>query len=176
MGAKVNPRVEEGVSKPEELISTVIHKKTPDLMNLFIEKGASVKTVLVKAIKMENMKFFNTLIKAGADTNYYTEDLKTNPLLSASHRGNLEMVKILLQNGAAKTINAKGVKGRNALILAIRGFGDGTNRDRMKIVELLIKNGVDVKAKDERRKDAIYHAEKKGNAFTKKIIRLIKKA
>jgi hypothetical protein len=60
--------------------------------------------------------------------------------------------------------------------LAIRGLGDGTNRDRMKIVELLIKNGIDVKAQDAAGKDAIYHAKKKGNIYKNRIIKLIKKA
>ena len=174
MGARINPW--KDVEKPEELINRVMHVKTKDILKMFIEKGATLDSVLIRAISLGDMEIFNMLIKAGANTNFYSEERKTSPLLKAAHRGELKMVKILLANGAAKTINAKGVRGRTALMLAIRGLKDGTDRTRMKIIDLLIKNGIDVKALDEREKDAIYHAEKKGNNYKNKIIRLIKKA
>ena len=174
MGASVN--ASEGTAQPEELMNRIIHKKTKELIKLFIDNGATLETVLIRAVSVGDLEIFNTLIKAGANTNYYSEEKKTSPLLKAAHRGELKMLKILLENGAAKTINAKGIKGRTALMLAIRGLKDGTDRTRMKIIELLIKNGIDVKAQDERKKDAIYHAGKKGNMYKNRIIRLIKKA
>lgn len=64
---------------------------------------------------------------------------KNTPLLMAGEKGNLEIVKYLIEKGAK--INAQNADGNTALHLAAR-------RDHFPIVKYLIKNGIDVNAKN----------------------------
>jgi hypothetical protein len=171
LGANVNAT--EGLVAPEFLINSIIHKQNLDLIKLFVEKKATLKTALVKAVSLGDMEIFKTLIDAGADVNYYSKEVLSNPLLKAAHLGNAEMVRILLKKGAKASINEKGINGRNALMLAIRGLGEGTDKDRMEIIELLIENGIDLSAKDEKGKDAVFHANDKGNSYKRRILKLL---
>ncbi|MFI5391505.1 MAG: ankyrin repeat domain-containing protein [Bacteriovoracales bacterium] len=169
LGANVNAT--DGA--PEFLINSIIHKNNMDLLNFFIQKKATLNSVLLRAISLGDMEIFKTLVDAGANVNYYSPETLTTPLLKAAHLGNLEMVKILLQEGANATINQKGIRGRNALMLAIRGLGDGTDRNRMEIIELLVNHGIDLSAKDGGGKDAAFHAMEKGNSYKRRILRLL---
>ena len=66
-----------------------------------------------------NLRFSSKyLIKAGADVNAKCNQLET-PLYKASYEGHIEMVKILIQNGAS--INKKNVYGDTALHAAYGG-------------------------------------------------------
>jgi len=56
------------------------------------------------------------------------------PLLAAAHQGNLPMVELLLQNGAAESINTADYEGNTPLFLAI-------NINNKEMVDLLLKNG-----------------------------------
>ncbi len=171
LGANVNAT--EGLVAPEFLINAIIHKQNIDIIKLFIKKKATLNSVLIKAIALGDMEIFRTLVDAGANVNYYSEETLSTPLLKAAHLGNYEMVKILLSKGAKASINQKGINGRNALMLAIRGLGDGTDKDRMDIIELLIAGGIDTSSKDEKGKDAIFHANEKGNSYKRRILRLL---
>lgn len=171
-GANVNAT--EGIVAPEFLINSILHKQNLDIIKLLIQKKATLDTVLVKAVALGDMEIFKTLVNAGANVNYFSKEMMSTPLLKAAHLGNTEMVRILLQNGAKASINEKGINGRNALMLAIRGLGDGTDKDRMEIIELLISNGIDTSAKDDQGKDAVFHANDKGNSYKRRILKLLK--
>jgi hypothetical protein len=172
LGANVNAT--EGIVAPEFLINSIIRKKNLELIKLFIQKKATLNSVLIRAISLGDLEIFETLVDAGANVNYYAPVTQTTPLLKAAHLGKLEMVRILLQKGARASINQKGLRGRNALMLAIRGLGDGTDRNRMEIIELLVNQGIDLFAKDERGRDAAFHANEKGNSYKRRILRLLK--
>ena len=81
----------------------------PEIARLLIKNGASLEEVpgtnspLYNAIKHDNNAVAIELINLGANVNCLNRDNQT-PLHCAAFRNNIEMVKILLSNGADKNI------------------------------------------------------------------------
>ena len=78
-------------------------------------------TPLVEAIIAQQPAIVNYLISKNAQVNAVTPD-GTTPLHRAAAGGNLEILYALLQNGANKSIEAKDIKGRTPLAVAIRAY------------------------------------------------------
>lgn len=173
LGAKGNGN--HGENGNEELINAIIYKGHNNLVKKFIVNGATLNTVLIKAVKVADMAIFKTFVSSGANVNYIDEENKVTPLLRAAHKGNLEMVKILLKAGAAESVNYIGFRKRNALSFAITGTGKGMNKDRLEIVKLLLEAGVKTNIKDERGKTSFDHAREKGNRLKRKLLKLLNK-
>jgi ankyrin repeat protein len=114
------------------------------IVQFLIQEGASVnyrdgdnKTALIHASenKTENVKLFGALLDAGADVNE-KNGIGRTPLSMACKNGHLDIVKLLLQNGAE--INEPDEDtGDTPLIQACK-----TNADKAAaMVELLLNNG-----------------------------------
>ena len=92
-----------------------------------------------------NIDVTNFLIKNGADVNAQTE-YGTTPLMLATRNNDINIVNLLLENGAKKTINAKELQsGYTALDWAIQYYARLKSEENYALVETLIKNGADIR-------------------------------
>ncbi len=125
-------------------------------------------TPLTLAAKNGNLEIVQLLLKNGADVNLPTTSGNTQllygpninpatanvprntPLIYAIKKDNLDIVKLLLQNGAKESVNKRyqeswdgdssQIVGQAPLILAI-------NNGNLEMVKLLVQNGADINAK-----------------------------
>ena len=67
-------------------------------------------------------------------------------LIEATSNGDLEMVQLLLENGA--NIEARDQRGETALMMAIR-------KDDLEMVQLLLEHGANIEARDQRGETAL---------------------
>lgn len=103
-------------------------EKQPEILNQYASDGF---TALGLSCFFNQKEIADFLIQKGADPNIASNnDFKVTPLHSAAHNGAIELVKLLLQNGA--DIYAKTVEGQSALDFAKEG-------NSTKIINLLIK-------------------------------------
>ena len=127
-------------------------------------------SVLTLAIEYDQLHIINILINAGADVNHAAENGIT-PLLMASVNNKIEIVNLLLKNGAIKTINAvyqstKSPHKMNSLYAAsANGYSE--------IVLLLLEAGADIYWKNDTGKTALQIAQ--NNGYTE-IVQLLKYA
>jgi ankyrin repeat protein len=122
---------------------------------LLISKGAKVnakddvgQTALMKAVhgNMDGaLKTVETLLASGADVNAKTAD-DLSALASAAYDGKTQIVALLLAKGA--NVNIKDGLGRTPLMLAIAAKMPGTKTITPALIQLLIDNKADLKAKN----------------------------
>lgn len=127
------------------------------IFDLFLAKGADIETKdfytetpLITASQLEHSMKDNAkyLIDAGADLNAGDQFGKT-PLMNAVFSQNFELIKILLQSGAK--VDQVDREGSSALIAMINmGAGVDADKQKPKIMELLLAAGSDI---DLRNKD-----------------------
>jgi hypothetical protein len=97
--------------------------------------------------KNENLKTIKRLINAGVDPNFTTEGSSNlTPLIRAAQKGRTDIVKVLLDAGAHKTIdyqekNANTGIGSTALMSA-------ASQDNAQMVQLLLDAGADITITD----------------------------
>ena len=133
----------------------------PEILNQFAVDGF---TALGLSCFFNQKEIASFLLQKGADPNIASNnDFKVAPLHSAAAISQIEIVNILLQNGA--NVNAKQSSGVTALHSA-------AHNGATDIVKLLLQNGADKKAKTEDGKSVLDFA-KEGN-FTE-IINLLNK-
>src|SRR4051812_24637387 len=84
------------------------------------------------------------LLKEEPESIHFRNELDNQPLHEACWAKQLAMVRLLIDRGA--DVNASGDFGRTPLHFAVWDGGD----EAVEIVELLVKVGADVHAKDER--------------------------
>ena len=99
---------------------------------------------LATDVGIANIEITKFLINNGADVNAQTE-YGTTPLMWAVRFHYIDTVKLLLENGANKTINAKelGTRGDTALSLALNDYRSYKDKVRI-IIAILLENGADL--------------------------------
>ena len=108
-GAKVNHC--GGYPAYTPLIAAAKHNYTPELVQLFIDKGAEVNAICDKQIalsKVRSSKVAETLIKNGAYVNFPPDPEFKNimpPLQAALCNADIDVAKVLLAHGAKKPEN-----------------------------------------------------------------------
>ncbi|KAH0606548.1 uncharacterized protein H6S33_003382 [Morchella sextelata] len=142
-------------------------EKSPDMVKLLLEKGASANIIvintimwtgsmfprlprgtpaLIVAIKKDEKESVRLLLEKGADVE--SKDSDGNPALILAIKESPDMVKLLLEKGeSANTISSDRIP---ALILAIQN-------DQSKSVRLLLEKGADANTKDPKGEAAIFH-------------------
>ena len=122
-------------------------------------RNYSGQTALDIAIINGNYPCVLLLIQGGAEINPIAASNDSEfPLYLAVKAGNLEIVKLLIKNGA--NLKAKYSNDRTALHMAVTSRAKDANR----ICEILLKNGVDVDSKNKELQNTALHLEvRKGN-------------
>lgn len=115
-------------------------------------KGAA--TLLINAVKANNMDAIQSLIKAGADLNK-TSPAGLTPLMCAVQSGNEKLIEVFCDLKA--DVNAQDHDGWSALHWA-------ATKDQPEIVSLLINRGVDPTLKNHKDETARAVAQRKGNS------------
>lgn len=118
-----------------------IEKNKEKICRAYIEAGMSADAVdsdgtsmLNIAVRADNLSAVKWLVDCGADINSVSKDRGYTPVMDAVWRGNFEIAKYFVEQGAfLDTINKEG---QTMLILAV---GSG----RTDIVKLLAENGAD---------------------------------
>jgi uncharacterized protein len=172
-GARVRKRVAlliylaEGVSRG---------RLQTDIIERMIEAGADVNasnsyqgTVLNKAIVQVphalTIETIRSLIEAGANVNAADASGQT-PLMLAARQNQIELLELLLNSGAKRSLNAKDKDGRSAFIYAAGGWRDST----LAIVKVLMANGATVTEVDEAGETPLMLAAKGGSNETIQIL------
>ena len=96
-------------------------------------------TPLLDATQLDDLGRIEDLLNKGEDINGFGGKYGETPLMAASRRGNIDIVKLLLSMGAG--INARGAYGDTALIAAAWTC-------KADILRYLIANGADVNAQN----------------------------
>lgn len=82
----------------------------------------------IHAVMNENVDEVSYYISIGMDVNFLHPEIMTNPLIEAVKVGNIEIIQLLLENGANPKIISQ--LGESALTVA-------KNKDDRKLIELL---------------------------------------
>lgn len=93
---------------------------------------------LLKAIEQEDIEKINKLIKSGVDVNAQPNWDSKTPLIIAVESGNLETVKILVENGAEIE------KGTNEFLEHTNPVTSAIQHGQLKILKYFVTQGVDV--------------------------------
>ncbi len=104
-----------------------------------IEETPEYRETLLDAVRFDFVKEIESWIENGGDVN---SNLGKEILMDAAHRGNLEIVKLLIWSGAEPNLRRK--DGRTLLMVAICGLMSDTD-----MVKFLVEYGADVTARDE---------------------------
>ena len=114
--------------------------------------GQTEIVALIEAVKHDRKEFVNLLVqefKVDIDMPLLSKNAE-NALLRATTRGNLEMVKLLHQNGA--DINYIDNDGNSALMLTIMNY---LGKNQRKIFYYLFENGADIDRENENGQTAL---------------------
>lgn len=112
----------------------ILFKENPDQVNFYTPFGT--QTWLGYAAQIGKLDSIKTLIKIGLDINSGDKREDVKPICTAANNAHYEVVKFLLQNGAALDTS---LSVRNPLFSAIIGRSP-------EIVKLLLDAGIDSKA------------------------------
>ncbi|WP_333023964.1 ankyrin repeat domain-containing protein [Wolbachia endosymbiont of Pentidionis agamae] len=117
------------------------------------------------AVQKNNLESAQFLVDEGADINaIWREDFgyKYTPLSIAAKNNNFKIVKFLLDKGSE--LNASGFfLIISPLHYAARNFPSSSTPEYLEIIELLLKKGADINAKNEGGNTSIYEAIKSNN-------------
>ena len=129
-----------------------------------IENDAS-ETPLYMASYLGHLDIVELLVENGARINHKDTRGGWTALTLASSQGHNHIVEYLIIEGA--NLNERNNIGDTALILACAS-NDGNNY--LKIIGLLLDEGVDISIKDNEGHDAMYYAERNGDPFVIQIL------
>ena len=133
------------------LIGFVIRKSGLDPNTLI---GANAIPLLVRAAAMNRLWSSIMLLELGARVDGTDAKLEVTALMLAAHKGNLELVKLLISNGAG--LNRKDYLGFTPLMFAAEA-------GHKAIVKLLLKEGADRTMHSQEDKSALDYALKYGH-------------
>ena len=129
--------LEHGADITDDALMRAVDKNHTDLVRAFLEagarKGAALDSLLTIALKRQNPDIVSLLLRYGADAN--REDGGVPMLHMAADSGRLDLVLLLLQNGAL--VHAKDANGRTAIDIAKELGHDN-------IVNTLLKHAVEL--------------------------------
>ena len=136
-----------GIPFTADCFSQFMAKNKTEICNLFLEADIDPNSrddfgtpLLNIAVRNDNIDFVNKLLDAGAKINESSEDRGYTAVMDAVWRGNYEITKLLIEKGAE--LNTISKEGQSNLVLAV-------GADRIKICEILAKNGADPDIKDQ---------------------------
>jgi ankyrin repeat protein len=122
----------------------------------YVDDDGDSHNLLFDAIMVENEEFALLLIEKGADI-YHKDDKKVTTLLQASHRGQSDIVKALLEkNSKSDFVDDSSEDGITALIAA-------SSEGNVDSVKLLIGAKANVNAKDKDETNALMAAAARGH-------------
>lgn len=163
----------KNVIKNELMILAIIAKKK-ELLEFLLESGLNVNNQIGKdfyILKAVSSKLKEILLKIGHQLdpklkllflqaiNEYEDENISNLLLLAFKKGNLEIVKLLLEKGA----DIDPANGCALLTLV-------SNKGHKDIVELLLNKGLDINCKDEQGKTPLILASQNGHIEIVKLL------
>ncbi|KAJ3093695.1 Serine/threonine-protein kinase plk1 [Phlyctochytrium bullatum] len=133
----------------------------PSIMQVLVGSGADIeargfrgKTALHWAAVYGHEDVVSFLIERGADVNCSDDLLKNTPLMEAAEREHLQVVQVLVENGAS--IEAENQNGQTPLYLAVsEGHAD--------IVRFLLDKGADVNRCNAYNKTPLVEAASRGH-------------
>lgn len=135
-----------GISCFEENFILIVSSGDADAVALFLEAGFNPSLIdskgiplLSLAVRAQFPRVASLLIEAGADVNRLSGDRGYSPLMDAAQKGDIAMVKLLLDNGAKSDLQSK--DGQTALIICA-GRGD------TEMAAMLVAHGSDPTIKD----------------------------
>jgi ankyrin repeat protein len=157
-GADVNARSDAGRTP---LMVAARHRENVDLVRLLLAKGADARAVsaqqgsaLLEAAQYGDIDVMRLLIDRGADVNLAITSSALTPLGNAVSSNEFESVKLLLAHGArvdgpalndhGKVRNGRLSLGNLTALMLAAPYGSPA------LIDLLLKAGSDVNAKDER--------------------------
>ena len=108
---------------------------------------------------------FDLLIKHGAKFEAGQEESQTKSIHQAAGEGDAEYLKILLSEGKGTDVNSQDDTG---LYTALHV---GAMAGHKVVIELLIENGADVNAKDNKGRTSLWHAQEKGYTEIVELLR-----
>jgi len=136
-----------GIPFTADCFGQYLAKNKTEICNLFIEAQIDPNArddfgtpILNLAVRNDNEDFVKKLLNAGAQINAVSEDRGYTAVMDAVWRGNYEITKLLIEKGAE--LNTISKEGQSNLVLAV-------GADRIKICEILAKNGADPDIKDQ---------------------------
>lgn len=133
------------------------------ILNLVYDEtyfNSNQKTILHNAVKLENFHIVEYLIKVKKVNINATDINLTTPLLQACKLKNIEIVNLLLENGAMHTLD---IGNRSPIYYAVVN-------NKLEIVELLFKFNADLNYLDKNRKGLIDFAFEKKNLEIAKFL------
>ena len=124
------------------------------------------ETALFRTIDVNGFDNAKLLIKFGADPNIKESSQDWAPLQCASYYGNLQMVKLLIENGAE--INVTGKYNQTPLHWSMRAI---TWNNQKEIVKYLLQKGINVNHEDSDGNTALLMAEKRSSEGVVELLR-----
>lgn len=139
-------------------ISALLVKSGANPNTKYVDADGEVHNLLMDAIMVENLEFALLLVENGADL-YYKDSKGVTTLLQASHRGMTEVVAALLEkHSKTKERNYIDEPSEEGVTPLIAACSEG----HKEVVDLLIKAGADVNAKDKDATNALMAAAARG--------------
>jgi ankyrin repeat protein len=143
-------------------------KAHPGIVNV---ENESRETPLYMASYLGDLDIVELLIENGARIDHKDTRGGWTALTLAAVRGHHHIVEYLIIEGAK--LNEQNLKGYTALILACAS-NDGNNY--LKIIGLLLDDGVDISIEDNEGHNAMYYAERNGDPFVIQLLTNIEDA